>query len=105
MPPKFEQAMIALFVSPGALTDAGGYILTPHGIVPVPGWGPEIVADLATAVSVYRQASSLTDSGARRQLEEAANHIVRSQAGAIRDYAKQLGASGVANQEAARAAV
>jgi hypothetical protein len=94
MPPKIPEAsLLVLYVSPGAFTDAGGYVLTPHGIRPVPGWGEEIVADLAAAVSTYHAAAQLDAGGvARRDLQAAADQIVRSHAGAIRGYAEQLGA-------------
>ncbi len=91
-----EASLLVLFVSGGAFTDAGGYVLTPQGIKPVPGWGAEIVANLATAVSVFAQAGQLRDTGARRRLEDAANHVVRSQAGAIGEYSAQLAAPAVA---------
>jgi hypothetical protein len=91
-----EGSLLALFVTPGAFTDAGGYAFTPHGIVPIPGWGEEIRAALAAAVATYRAGEQMQDKEAQRTLQAAANKIVQAHAGAIREYVGQVGAAAVA---------
>jgi hypothetical protein len=44
-------------------TDGGGVIVTPEGVKPFPGWGPEAVSELSHALRVIREASQLKTPG------------------------------------------
>jgi hypothetical protein len=51
----------------GGYTDAGGYIITfEHGhivIKPIPGWNPELFAELGAALNILREATKLKTPG------------------------------------------
>lgn len=63
-------------------TDGPGWILTPHGLKPVPGWNPEALKELVTAVRVLRNASQLKTPGVLEATTKALLPLVEKEIGA-----------------------
>ncbi len=85
-----------LFVSLGASTDAGGVqiVVDANGrirIVHVPGWEPEVMAEVAGAVQVLAQATRIKDAGIRKQFQQFGESVIQARSKEIAQYVQQAG--------------
>ena len=85
-----------LFVSLGTLTDAGGVqiIVDANGhirIVRVPGWNPEVMAEITGAVQVLAQASRIKDPGMQKQFQQFGESVIQARSKEIAQYVQQAG--------------
>jgi hypothetical protein len=85
-----------LYVSLGAFTDAGGIQIVVDGnghikIVHVPGWNPEVMAEVAGAVQALAQASRVKDPRVSRQFQEFGEGVIRARGKEIAGYLQQAG--------------
>ncbi|MDQ2858878.1 MAG: hypothetical protein M3R53_09560 [Candidatus Eremiobacteraeota bacterium] len=80
-----------VFLSPGVLTDAGGFeIIIVSGkvtIVPVPGWEAEARIVFDAALAVLGAAKAVGESDMRERLQAAAQNMLQSQAHVLSAYA------------------
>lgn len=85
-----------LFVSLGAFTDAPGIqiVVDANGhvhIVRVPGWNPEVMAEVAGAVQVLSQATRIKDAGMQKQFQQFGEGIIQARSKEIAQYIQQAG--------------
>lgn len=83
-----------LFVSPGVLTDAGGIQIIVDGsghikIVRVPGWNPEVMAEVLGAVQVLSQAARIQDAGVKKQFQQFGEGVIQARSKEITQYVQQ----------------
>jgi hypothetical protein len=86
-----------LFMSPGVGTDAGGWVLkVVNGkvvVVPVPGWNPQVLEEVTTAVNILAASANIKDQTIKRQMKDVAEGIVNTRGKEIQAYMKQLSTS------------
>lgn len=80
-----------VFLSLGPLTDGPGIqiIVDANGhvrIVPVPGWNPEIMAEITGAVQVLTQATRIKDAGIRKQFQQFGEGVIQARSKEIAEY-------------------
>jgi len=87
-----------VFLSPGVLTDAGGFEIIIVGgkvtIVPVPGWEAEARNVFNAALALLGAAKAVGESEMRERLQATAQHILQSQAHVFGSYAGNARAAG-----------
>ena len=77
--------MEVAFMSPGALTDAGGFIIYIGSdgkvhIKRVPPWDPGVRAELQTVFAVLEHAGAIKNAAVQKQFTAAATHVVEAHA-------------------------
>jgi len=85
-----------LFVSLGAFTDAGGIqiVVDANGrvhVVRVPGWEPEVMAEITGAVQLLAQATRIKDAGIRKQFQQLGESVIQARSKEIAQYIQQPG--------------
>ncbi len=87
------------FVSPGVLTDAGGYIIYIGSdgkvhVKHVPGWNPETRAELQTAFAVLERAGEIKNREVAQRFLAASEHVLQRHAGELQKAVGELQAVG-----------
>jgi hypothetical protein len=87
MPPVPKVREFSLFVVGGG-TDAPGFKIVPDGkggwkIVPVPGWNPEQMLELASALRVSAQAGRLKNARVSRSILNSAMKVAADELGGL----------------------
>lgn len=81
-----------MFMSPGVLTDAGGIVITIVDgkvvIKRVPGWNPEVLAEVTAAVATFAHAGNVENRGVRRELESVAHQVLQARVEELQEYAE-----------------
>jgi hypothetical protein len=87
------------FVSPGVLTDAGGFILYIGAdgkvhVKRVPPWGPEVRAELQLAFAVLERVGEVKNREVAQQFLTASEHVLQQHAGELQRAVGELQAVG-----------
>jgi hypothetical protein len=73
---------MVIFIGGGGLTDAGGIIWDGHRFKKVPGWNPEAVLELGSALKVIGAAARLKTPGLAEAAAKSVTEFVNREIGA-----------------------